>query len=50
MYTVIYKTATNKIYSFVAPVATRAQAISDFACFFNYSKDLQLVSVTAKLI
>jgi|Laugrefa1bdmlbdn_1035148.scaffolds.fasta_scaffold325270_1 hypothetical protein len=50
MYTVIYKTATNKCYSFVAPVATRQQAILDFACFFNYSKDLQLVAVTAKLI
>lgn len=50
MYTVVYKTATNKSYSFVAPCATRAQAILDFACFFNYSKDLQLVAVTPKLI
>ena len=50
MYTVIYKTAQNKCYSFVAPVATRQQAIADFACFFNNSKDLQLVSVTPKLI
>lgn len=50
MYTVVYKTATNNVYSFVAPVATRALAIADFACFFNYKKDLQLVSVTQKLI
>jgi hypothetical protein len=50
MYTVLYKTATNKCYSFVAPVATRAQAVQDFACFFNNNKDLQLVSVTPKLI
>jgi hypothetical protein len=49
MFTVVYKSATNKFYSFVAPVATRAEAIADFACFFNYSKDLQLVSVTAKI-
>jgi hypothetical protein len=49
MYTVIYKTATNKTYSFVAPVATRQQAILDFACFFNNNKDLTLVSVTAKV-
>ena len=50
MYTVVYKTAQNKYYSFVAPVASRHQAILDFAAFFNYSRDLQLVSVTAKQI
>lgn len=50
MYTVVYKTQTNKVYKFVAPVATRAQAVQDFACFFNYSKDLTLLAVTAKLI
>jgi hypothetical protein len=50
MFVVVYKTATNKTYSFWAPVATRAEAISDFAAFFNYDKTLNLVSVTPKLI
>lgn len=50
MFVVVYKTATNNIYSFWAPVATRAEAISDFAAFFNYDKTLNLVSVTPKLI
>ena len=48
MFTVVYKTQTNKAYTFVAQCATRAEAISDFACFFNYKKDLTLLSVTAK--
>lgn len=50
MFVVVYKTVTNKKYSFWTPVATRAEAISDFACFFNYDKQLTLVSVTPKLI
>lgn len=48
MFTVVYKTQTNKAYSFVAQCLTRAEAIQDFCVFFNYSKDLTLVSVTAK--
>jgi hypothetical protein len=48
MFTVVYKTQANNTYSFVAPVATRADAIADFACFFNYRKDLTLVAVTPK--
>lgn len=48
MFTVVYKTQTNTTYSFVAPCATRAEAIADFCTFFNYKKDLTLLSVTAK--
>ena len=50
MFVVVYKTATNNTYSFLAPVTTRAEAIADFATFFNYDKTLNLVSVTPKLI
>jgi protein involved in ribonucleotide reduction len=49
MFVVVYKTKTNNTYSFVAPVATRQEAVSDFSCFFNYQKDLKLVSVTPKI-
>jgi hypothetical protein len=49
MFTVVYKTKTNQMYSFVAPVATRQEAVSDFSCFFNYQKDLTLVAVTPKV-
>ncbi len=49
MFTIVYKTQTNQSYSFVAPVATRAEALQDFSTFFNYKQDLTLVSVTAKI-
>lgn len=50
MFVVVYKTATNNMYSFLAPVASRAEALADFVQFFNYDRHLTLVSITPKLI
>lgn len=49
MFTVVYKSQTNNTYNFVAPVATRQEAIADFCTFFNYEKNFQLVAVTPKM-
>ena len=50
MFVVVYKTATNNTYHFTAPVTSRAEALADFVQFFNYDKQLTLVSITPKLI